>query len=295
LTGNVNEPESRLRRAREASRRDVTAEFGTRPLQSLERDELLAWRLSLSEGWRSDVFREAKRFLREAVENEWLRTSPAATIKNPKRRRPEVTPIPWENILALADEIDRRFEHVPILAAGTGLRTEEWLALERGDIDLPGRVLYVRRVWSSGRLVELGPDGSKTSGQRRRVPLRKVVADVLSALPPRLDTRLLVPPTRKCRHGYLTLSSFCNRFWRDAFTAAGLPYQRPYDMRHTYAAESIAAGVNLFDLSRFMGTSVVEIDRTYGHLVSDSEDRNREALDAYDEARLKPKAAASGK
>jgi hypothetical protein len=66
-------------------------------------------------------------------------------------------------------------------------------------------------------------------------------------------------------------------------------------MRHTYAAESIAAGVNLFDLSRFMGTSVVEIDRTYGHLVSDSEDRNREALDAYDEARLKPKAAASGK
>jgi integrase len=69
--------------------------------------------------------------------------------------------------------------------------------------------------------------------------------------------------------GYLTLSSFRDHFWRDAFNAGGLTYQRPYDMRHTYAAESIAAGVNLFEVSRSMGTSVVEIDRTYGHLVAD--------------------------
>jgi hypothetical protein len=42
-----------------------------------------------------------------------------------------------------------------------------------------------------------------------------------------------------------------------------------------------------------MGTSVVEIDRTYGHLVSDSEERNRDALDAYDVARAKRQEAAS--
>jgi integrase len=275
--------------------RVFTRTFGDRPLQSLERDELLAWRLSPTEGWRADVFRETKRFLRDAVENESLRSSPAATIKNPNRRRPEATPIPWAHVLALSEEIDRHFAHVPVLAAGTGLRPEEWLALERRDVDLAGRVLYVRRVWSSGRLVELGPDGSKTSAQRRRVPLRGIVVELLSEFPPRIDTPLIVPPTRRTQSGYMTLSSFRDRFWRDAYSAAGLPYQRPYDLRHTYASESIAAGVNLFDLSRFMGTSVVEIDRTYGHLVSDSEERNRDALDAYDAARPSAKKAALGR
>ena len=56
-------------------------------------------------------------------------------------------------------------------------------------------------------------------------------------------------------------------------------------MRHTYATESIAAGVGLFELSRFMGTSLEQIDSTYGHLVDDAEERYLEAMDAYDLAR----------
>lgn len=34
----------------------------------------------------------------------------------------------------------------------------------------------------------------------------------------------------------------------------------------------VAAGVQLFYLSRIMGTSVTQIDATYGHLVPDSEE-----------------------
>jgi hypothetical protein len=39
--------------------------------------------------------------------------------------------------------------------------------------------------------------------------------------------------------------------------------------------------VSLFELSRFMGTSVEQIDRTYGHLLPDSIERARSALDAF--------------
>ncbi len=45
-----------------------------------------------------------------------------------------------------------------------------------------------------------------------------------------------------------------------------------YASRHTFAASSIAAGVPLFYLSRIMGTSVAQIDATYGHLRDDSEE-----------------------
>jgi hypothetical protein len=56
----------------------------------------------------------------------------------------------------------------------------------------------------------------------------------------------------------------------------------PSSCRHTFAAWSIAAGVQLFYLSRIMGTSVTQIDATYGHLVPDSEEYLRGLLDAHD-------------
>ena len=55
----------------------------------------------------------------------------------------------------------------------------------------------------------------------------------------------------------------------------------PYALRHTFATFAIAAGVGLFELSRLMGTSVEQIDRTYGHLLPDSLDRARTALDVF--------------
>jgi len=40
--------------------------------------------------------------------------------------------------------------------------------------------------------------------------------------------------------------------------------RRIYDLRHTYATSSLAAGIDIFTLARRMGTSVAMIDRTYG-------------------------------
>jgi hypothetical protein len=49
---------------------------------------------------------------------------------------------------------------------------------------------------------------------------------------------------------------------------AGLEHRTPYALRHTFASFAIAAGVPLFELSRFMGASVEQIGRTYGHLAA---------------------------
>jgi hypothetical protein len=43
-------------------------------------------------------------------------------------------------------------------------------------------------------------------------------------------------------------------------------------------------GVDLFTLSRRMGTSLAMIDATYGHLAPDADDRERALLDAFDES-----------
>ena len=55
-------------------------------------------------------------------------------------------------------------------------------------------------------------------------------------------------------------------------------------MRHTFASFAIAAGVSLFYLARLMGSSVDMIDKTYGHLLPDSEAYLRGLLDTFDTA-----------
>jgi len=61
-----------------------------------------------------------------------------------------------------------------------------------------------------------------------------------------------------------------------------------YDLRHTFASHALAAGVPIFELARFMGTSVRMIDRTYGHLVRGSEHAVRDKLGRYAEKTFGP-------
>ena len=68
---------------------------------------------------------------------------------------------------------------------------------------------------------------------------------------------------------------------RPAQVAAGIePVRRLYDLRHTYATFALRAGVSVFAVSRFMGTSLAMIDRHYGHLARDSREHAVSLLDA---------------
>ncbi len=76
-----------------------------------------------------------------------------------------------------------------IVAAETGLRPEEWIALERRDLDRAGRALAVQRKYAKGIMRPYG----KSHRARRRVPLTARAFEAIEQLPPRLDTGLLFP------------------------------------------------------------------------------------------------------
>ena len=161
-----------------------------------------------------------------------------------------------------------------MFAAETGLRTNEWAALERRDIDRAGAAVVCR---GASRTASLTPY-PKT--QRRRVPLTARARAAVEALPPRLDTKLLFPAAKG---GYIGLDGWRTREWYPALEAAGIERRGPYHLRHTFATEALAAGMSIFQLSRLMGASVKTIDKHYGHLAQDSEDAIRGLLDARSE------------
>src|SRR5262249_52361745 len=78
--------------------------------------------------------------------------------------------------------------------------------------------------------------------------------------------------------GFLDLDTWRLRVWYPALEAAGLQKRGPYEMRHTFASEALAAGVSIFQLSRLMGASVGAIGTHYRHLVRDSDGHLRQQL-----------------
>jgi integrase len=254
--------------------------FGDRRPETLRPIELDVWRSQLPALSAHYIFRAFRQVLEYGVDMGLIESNPTRRIRNTRAAvRRDMRPFEsWEQVEAISAEMDPRFAAIPIVLAGTGLRPEELWALERRDVNLDEGILSVKRVYSQGRLKE----PAKSSRQRRRVPLRERVAAALRALPPRLDTPLLFPAARG---GYIDGEKFRYRHWTPALRAAGIQHRRVYDCRHTFASWAIAGGVQLFYLARIMGTSVAQIDATYGHLLPDSEDYLRGLLDAYDDVR----------
>jgi integrase len=260
--------------------RHATRAFGERRIDELRTADLAAWRSTLPALSRHQLFRSFRQVLEQAVTWQMLDRNPTDRIRNRRVKSDESREIrpfeSWEEVEAIAYELDPAYRALPLFLVGTGMRPEEALALEWKDIDTKNAVASVERVHSQGRTKAC----KKSDRQRRRVPLRAKVFEILESHPRRIDTRLVFP----ARDGdYLKLPTFRLRHWTPALRAAGIEHRGVYACRHTFATWAIAAGVQLFYLSRIMGTSVAMIDATYGHLVPDSEEYLRGLLDAFDE------------
>ena len=260
------------------SLRPALERFGDRPIGALTVPEIGVWRASLPAGKRYRAHRALRQVLQAAVRWKWIEDNAAALVKNPAPRPSEIHPFEsWDELNAIAAELDVVSGVCVIFLAGTGVRPEEAFGAEWRDVDLQRRVLMVRRAYAKGRLKEYG----KTVGSRRAVPLRARVTDALGRLPHRRG--MLLPASGG---GRVDINNWRHRHWTPAVAAAGVEHRRIYDLRHTYATWSLAAGVDIFTLARRMGTSVPMIDRTYGHLVTGADEYERELLDASTRAVL---------
>ena len=251
--------------------------FGSTDIKHLTAREIKAWRARLPQRSAQGIHQALKQTLQFAVDALMIEDNAAGRVPNTAARREEIQPFEtWLELDAISAELHPRYAAIPIFAAGTGLRPQEWIALERKDVhrgDAPA--VTVRRTYKDGILKSYG----KTERSRRRVPLRGKVLDALELMPARLDSPLLFPATRG---GHINLRNWRRRDWADSLKAAGVPKRRIYDMRHTYATFSIAAGESLYNLARFLGTSVRMIDSTYGHLYQDAEEENLSRLNEWD-------------
>ena len=215
-----------------------------------------------------------RQVLAAAVRWRYIERNPAVDAgRNPQPRREELQPFTPDEIDKLAVELGPVYGPLAVFAAETGLRTNEWVALERRDLDRSGQAVAVQRRSADGSLTPY----PKTVRSRRRVPLTAGRSTRSTAAAE--DRHPSAVPGRR-DGGHLGLDNWRTREWYPALEAAGIAKRGPYHLRHTFATEALAPASPSSSWPALMGASVKMIDETYGHLTRDSEETIRARLDA---------------
>lgn len=222
--------------------------------------------------------------LSAAVDDGLLARNPceSRSVRAPKVEQNRVVPWTADQVAAVVDAHPERYQAVPVVAAGCGLRQGEVFGLRVEDVDFLRRKVLVRQQVKlvKSRPVIAPPKGGKT----REVPLPDAVAEAISEQVRRFPSgdSGLVFVTRE--HKPLVRTYYNPHIWKKALRAAGVDPTRENGMhalRHFYASVLLDAGESIRALADYLGHSDPGFTlRVYTHLMPSSEDRARTAMDS---------------
>ncbi|SMD25068.1 tyrosine-type recombinase/integrase [Lentzea albidocapillata] len=256
--------------------------------------------------YRAQIFDTVSSILDVAVSEKRIRANPCKdkSISRPKPVPRKIKVWADARLRSVGLALPERFKPMTALGAGVGLRQGEIFAFTLDDVDRDRMVYHVNRqaVTVNGKVKFKLPKGHKT----RVVPLgRGVLADLddyAENFPPVAVTLPWAEDdSRKTetvnllmvnKHGGLyARQTFNNTIWKPTFGKAGLDYTQGQDgmhaLRHLFASHMLAQGVSIKELAAFLGhASEAFTLRVYAHLMPDSYDRARLAIDHLFKPRL---------
>ena len=192
----------------------------------------------------------------------------------PKDHNDEVEVATLEDIEKVRSGLGQRWEVIPVVLAGSGLRVGELLGLRLSDVDFLRRTIRVERQRLQSN--QIAPLKSKAS--RRTVPVGQVVIDALAAhlaSYPTTDDALFTDDLREP----LTYRRW-KRLLSDEAKAADVDVTS-HSFGHFAASALISGSASVKQVQTFLGhASAMVTLRTYAHLWPGDEDRTRSVLDA---------------
>jgi integrase len=215
--------------------------------------------------------------LKQAVKWNMLFRSPADLVELPKvqhKERRVLSPEEAANFLQAADEMP--FGLLFEFALISGMRPEEYLALQWPDIDLERGTAAVRRalVWHKKSWSFEEP---KTPKSRRTVFLPTPILKKLAALKrQQAEARLKLGALWQAHELVfcsqtgtpLQIPNLTYRYFRPILTKAKLPHMRLYDLRHSCATLLLIAEENPKVVSERLGHSTITLTMdTYSHVL----------------------------
>ncbi|MDQ3132860.1 MAG: site-specific integrase [Acidobacteriota bacterium] len=217
--------------------------------------------------------------MKQAIKWKMLMQNPCDLCELPRLEKTEMKYLsPEETIKFLDVAKDTKHFVLFLLIIESGMRPEEYLALQWKDIDFQQQALSVRRaiVWKrkGGGFTFTEP---KTKKSRRSIPISNSVINALKVhRRKQLEEKLKLGSV----YGKLDLvfasevgtpiqpKNLLDRHFRPLLTKAELPSLRLYDLRHTTATLLLSVGENPKVVSERLGhASIVLTLDTYSHVL----------------------------
>ncbi len=264
---------STVRDYRSVLENHVVPAFGSRRHEDVSPEDVERWLMALGRDSGMSNRTKAKAVtvfhgMMKRARRVWkLPSNPVTDIEKP-RQAPEVgiDVLSAEEVMALVRAAETEQDAALFLmAAFTGLRQGELVALRWRDVDFAGQHVRVTANYRHGVL------SSPKSGKVRAVPMAPPVADAL--------TRLASGPDGGHDDGlvfrgpggsYLDASALLKRYKR-ALARAGLRPLRFHDLRHTFGTRMIAKA-DIVRVQEWMRHADIETTRKYLHFAPRPDD-----------------------
>ncbi|AIJ21808.1 tyrosine-type recombinase/integrase [Amycolatopsis methanolica] len=257
-------------------RNHVEPFLGRYQVNQISTEVIRRWRSDLLDSGRSEdrtakAYRLVRSMFTTAVDDGRIKRNPCRIKGADQHRTPERPHASIEEVYRLADLMPRRYRFLILLAAFSGLRWGELIALRVRDLDRVNMVARVARRTAelrSGRL-DVGP--TKSAAGVRTVALPRFLADELAEhlaefAEPGSDGLLFVGK----RGGVLRRGNFRREVdWKKILVKAGLPEGFHFhDLRHTGNQMAAEAGATTRELMQRMGQSTARAALIYQHATS---------------------------
>ena len=242
-------------------RNQILPLFGERAIDSIKTSEIKKWfNYWVSERSNTTAIYIANTFsaiFKEAFYDEVIEKNPFDYIKRPKKQQGGAKPFSVDTMKLLINSAkDEWFKNFLALSFFTGLRTGEAVALKWSDINFETQELEVKRSRRYGK--DITP---KTESSKRIVP-------IFDELLPYLHSQREL--TKESASEYIFLSMYGTPFndgnrirdyhWKKLLKEVGLPYQRLYDTRSSFATMMLSSGkFSINHIAQMMGHTNVEM------------------------------------
>lgn len=211
--------------------------------------------------------------LRQAVRWRLLATNPATDVELPTRRRKEVIrAMTLEQALAfLGATLGHRWGSVLSFALQTGMRPEEYLALQWSDIDWERAQARIDKVLVRPKGGGWKFETPKTKSSRRMIDLDpRLLEELKTHRAAQLERRLFAGEKWQAGgHDFVFTNDYGGpisgtnlllRGFKPVLKAAGLPATfRLYDLRHTQATLLLLAGEHAKVVSERLGHASIQL------------------------------------
>ena len=238
------------------ARKHLLPEFGSRLMGSITPGMVDRWKISIAKILKPGTVNVQLQFLsavfNRAVEDSVVRENVVKKVERLKVPKPPPEFFSEEEIVALVEAApSQQYRTLLILAANTGMRMQELLNLEWGDIARGSVTVRPKEHWNT------------KTGKSRIIPLNNTSRDALSKHPRHFGCQWVFWHEK----GKPYTPYGVHQGWWKLRERAGVRKLRFHCLRHSFASHLMMSGnVDIKTIQELLGHSSVTMTEIYSHL-----------------------------